>query len=74
MRYVAASLLIDRQIDRQTDTQNDYYNPPAHAPRVNKVSHHLLQYYPVIIICIPHLRLTYKYMEGVAILEHANFE
>ena len=31
MRYVAASVVTDRQ----TDTQNDYRNPTAHAPRVN---------------------------------------
>ena len=30
-RYVAASVITDRQ----TDTQNDYRNPTAHAPRVN---------------------------------------
>ena len=30
-RYVAASVVTDRQ----TDTQNDYRNPTAHAPRVN---------------------------------------
>ena len=40
MRYVAVSVVTDRQIDRQTDThththtQNDYRNPAVHAPRV----------------------------------------
>ena len=34
MRYVAASVVTNRQTDTHTHTQNDYCNP---TPRVNKL-------------------------------------
>ena len=41
MRYVAASVVTDRQTDRQT-TDRTTTVPLAHAPRVNKDPYHRL--------------------------------